>query len=211
MEKKPKDEDLGEEARNPSADEDAETVEPVPLGEVDGGAFAPEEEASEATGELLKRLDEAEEKARENEDRYLRTVADLENFRRRAARDREDLRETALAGLIEDLLPAMDNLRLGLQAADNHPEAADVAAGFRMVADQLRKTLESYGLEEIDPSGAEFDPNLHDCVAHQPHAEQAEGLVIETVRPGFRLKKRLIRAASVVVSSGPPESGSGES
>ncbi len=185
-------------------------VEETPVGEVPEAEISQPAEtdaADDPRDEVLKRLNEAEERAQANEDRYLRTVADLENFRRRAARERDELREIAVAGVIEDLLPAMDNLRLGLQAADNHPEAEDVAAGFRMVADQLRKTLESYGLEEISPDGGEFDPNLHDCMSHQPHDELAEGVVIQTVRPGYRLRKRLLRAASVVVSSGAPESG----
>ncbi len=166
----------------------------------------PDGESSE-TGELLKRLNEAEEAARANQEKYLRTVADMENFRRRAAREREDLRDMAVASVIEDLLPAMDNLRLGLQSADNHPEAKEVAYGFRMVADQLKKTLESYGLTEEEPTGKTFDPNLHDCVAHQADEEVPEGEVIQTIRPGFRLKKRLLRAASVIVSSGPPAEG----
>ncbi|MFP4353413.1 MAG: nucleotide exchange factor GrpE [Puniceicoccaceae bacterium] len=154
--------------------------------------------------ELLKRLNEAEESARIHREKYLRTVADLENFRRRMAKERDDLREMAVASVIEELLPAMDNLRLGLRAADNHPEARDVAEGFRMVAGQLRKALESFGLEEESPTGGTFDPNLHDCMAHEPHDEIPEGVVVQTVRPGFRLRKRLLRPASVVVSSGPP-------
>lgn len=168
------------------------------------------EEQSE-TGELLKKLNEAEETAKANQERYLRTVADLENFRRRAAKEREELRDVAIASVVEDLLPAMDNLRLGLQAADNHPEAKDVAYGFRMVADQLKKTLESYGLQEEEPTGKTFDPNLHDCMSHQAHEEVPEGEVIQTVRLGYRLKKRLLRAASVVVSSGPPSEEKEES
>jgi len=166
------------------------------------GASAEEENPST---ELLKRLNEAEESARVHQEKYLRTVADLENFRRRMAKERDDLREMAVASVIEELLPAMDNLRLGLQAADNHPEAKDVAEGFRMVAGQLRKALESFGLEEESPTGGTFDPNLHDCMAHEPHDEVPEGGVVQTIRPGFRLRKRLLRPASVVVSSGPSE------
>ncbi len=194
-------------------EETAEAVEAEPVDEpVPDSSDETDVETDDPTGELLKRLEESEAKAKEYEDRYLRTVAELENFRRRAARDRDDLREVAVAGVIEDLLPAVDNLRLGLQAADNHPEAAEVAAGFRMVADQLRKTLEAFGLEELDPTGEEFDPNLHDCMSHQPHEEVGEGKVVNTVRPGYKLKKRLLRAASVVVSSGPPADGeNGES
>jgi len=188
------------------SNEAAEAVNAEPVEEpAPDSSHETDAETDDSTGELLKRLEESEARAKEYEDRYLRTVAELENFRRRAARDRDDLREVAIAGVIEDLLPAVDNLRLGLQAADNHPEAAEVAAGFRMVADQLRKTLEAFGLEELDPTGEEFDPNLHDCMSHQPHDEAEEGTVVNTVRPGYKLKKRLLRAASVVVSSGRPE------
>lgn len=169
----------------------------------------PQEVDSSPLGDLMKQLDDSEAKAKEFEDRYLRTVAELENFRRRAARDRDDLREMATANVIEELLPAVDNLRLGLQAADNHPEAAEVAAGFRMVADQIKKTLESLGLEELDPTGGVFDPNLHDCMSHQPDETVEEGNVVSTIRPGYKLKKRLLRAASVIVSSG--NSGADES
>jgi molecular chaperone GrpE len=211
---------MDEKKPQPSQEDDPlapeEPAGEVPESEVFAGAEAEEKTASggtgdDASGELLRRLDEAEERAKSHEERYLRTVADLENFRRRAAKEREELRDVAVASLVEDLLPALDNLRLGLQAADNHPEAKDVAYGFRMVADQLRKTLESYGLEELSPDGETFDPNLHDCMSHLPHAEVPEGGVIETVRPGFRLKNRLLRPASVTVSSGPGDAADGES
>ena len=172
---------------------------------------SPDENEDEEEDPILKRLNEAEEAAKTNQEKYLRTVADLENFRRRAARERDELRDMAIGSVVEDLLPAMDNLRLGLQAADNHPEAKDVAYGFRMVADQLKKTLETYGLVEEEPTGKTFDPNLHDCMSHEPHEEVPEGDVIQTVRPGYRIKKRLLRAASVVVSSGAPTEGKDES
>ena len=181
---------------------DAPIEEPEPVEPETGEA---EEEEESPSTELLKRLNEAEESARSHQEKYLRTVADLENFRRRTAKERDDLREMAIASVIEELLPAMDNLRLGLQAADNHPEAKDVSEGFRMVAGQIQKTLESFGLEEESPTGQAFDPNFHDCMAHEPHDEVPEGQVIQTVRPGFRLRKRLLRPASVVVSSGPSE------
>ncbi|MGE9290755.1 MAG: nucleotide exchange factor GrpE [Puniceicoccales bacterium] len=188
-----------------------ETAEETEVVEEQSAENAEETGDSSETGKLLKRLNEAEEAAKANQEKYLRTVADMENFRRRAAKERDELRDIAVASVIEDLLPAMDNLRLGLQAADNHPEAKDVAYGFQMVADQLKKTLESYGLQEEEPTGKTFDPNLHDCMSHQPHDEVPEGDVIQTVRLGYRLKKRLLRAASVVVSSGPTSEDKEES
>ena len=71
-----------------------------------------------------------------------------------------------------------------------------------MVDDQLKKSLSEQGLEELLPDGETFDPNLHECISHQPSDEVAENHVIETVRAGYRLNGRLVRAASVIVSSG---------
>jgi len=166
-----------------------------------------EENQTNPASELLRRLDEAEETARDMKEKYFRVMADLENYRRRAAKEKEDLRDYAIASVIEDLLPAMDNLRLGLEAARESEAAKGIADGFRMVADQLIKTLEGYGLEEKDPTGEIFDPNLHDCMSHQSDPETEEGVVLQTIRPAYRLKGRLIRPAYVIVSSGTPDSG----
>ena len=135
--------------------------------------------------------------------RYLRSVADLENYRKRMAREKQEIIRSAAANVIESLLPVLDNMKLGLQAAENHPEAKDVTIGFKMVDDQLKRSLSEQGLEELMPNGETFDPNLHECIAHQPSADVEEDKVIQTVRAGYRLNERLIRAASVIVSSGP--------
>lgn len=173
--------------------------------EISENAENASEETEENSGnELLRRLNEAEETAKEMKEKYFRVMADLENYRRRAAKEREELRDYAISTVIEDLLPAMDNLRLGLEAAKQSEAAKSIADGFRMVADQLIKTLEGYGLQEHNPTGETFDPNLHDCMSHQPDPEIEEGVVLQTIRPGYRLKSRLIRPAYVIVSSGTP-------
>ncbi|MDP4878825.1 MAG: nucleotide exchange factor GrpE, partial [Opitutales bacterium] len=102
----------------------------------------------------------------------------------------------------------LDNMKLGLQAAENHPEAKDVTVGFKMVDDQLKRSLSEQGLEELLPDGEVFDPNLHECIAHQPSEDVKEDHVIQTVRAGYRLNERLIRAANVIVSSGPAKADS---
>ena len=135
--------------------------------------------------------------------RYLRSVADMENFRKRIAREKQDIIRSAAANVIESLLPVLDNMKLGLQAAEQHPEAKDVTFGFKMVDDQLKKSLSEQGLEELIPDGESFDPNLHECIAHQASDDVEEDHVIQTVRAGYRLNERLIRAANVIVSSGP--------
>ncbi len=159
--------------------------------------------AAETVEPELSELEKAQAEAAEMKSRYLRAVADMENYRKRMAREKQDIIRAAAAGVVESLLPVLDNMKLGLQAAESHPEAKDVTIGFKMVDDQLKRSLAEQGLEELLPDGSAFDPNLHECIAHQPSAEVAEDYVIQTVRSGYRLNDRLLRAASVIVSSGP--------
>jgi molecular chaperone GrpE len=169
-----------------------------------------ETEAAEATATEVEtpvvevsELEQAQKEAAEMKTRYLRSVADLENFRKRMAREKQEIIRSAAANVVESLLPVLDNMKLGLQAAENHPEAKDVTVGFKMVDDQLKRSLQEQGLEELIPDGEVFDPNFHECIAHQPSADVEEDKVIQTVRAGYRLNERLIRAANVIVSSGP--------
>lgn len=163
---------------------------------------APEQEESAAEPEQSE-LEQAQAEAAEMKARYLRAVADMENYRKRMGREKQDIIRGAAAGVVEELLPVLDTMKLGLQAAENHPEAKDVTIGFKMVDDQIRKILSEQGLEELVPDGEPFDPNMHECIAHQPSGEVEEDHVIQTVRAGYRLNDRLIRAANVIVSSGP--------
>jgi len=139
-----------------------------------------------------------------SQDRYLRAVADLENFRRRTVREKEELRLYAASRVLEDLLPALDNLASAVAAAKQ--SGADVKAlvgGVEMVQAQLKSALTSHGLKEITPLGLAFDPHQHEAIAHQPSAEVKEEHVLTVVRTGYSLNGRLLRPASVVVSSGP--------
>lgn len=161
---------------------------------------ATEEEA--ASEPELSELEKAQNEAKEMKVRYLRAVADLENYRKRITREKQDIIRSAAGCVVESLLPVLDNMKLGLKSAENHPEAKEVTSGFKMVDDQLKKSLSEQGLEELTPNGETFDPNLHECISHQPSNEVAEDHIIETVRAGYRLNERLLRAASVIVSSG---------
>jgi len=147
-------------------------------------------------------LEKAEAEAAEMKSRWLLSVADMENYRKRIGREKQDIIRSAGASVVESLLPVLDNMKLGLQAAENHPEAKDVTLGFKMVDDQLKRALSEQGLEELIPDGEAFDPNFHECISHQSSSEVDEDKVIQTVRAGYRLNDRLIRAASVIVSSG---------
>ncbi len=157
---------------------------------------------NEAGQKLEERLVAAKQEAAVNFDRYARAVADLENFRKRTLREKEELRMFAAAGLMEDLIPILDNLGLGLSAARQQTDVTTIVDGLALTMEQLKSTLLRHGLKELNPTGQRFDPNFHECISHQPSAEIGEEQVMQVVRLGYTLNGRLLRPASVVVSSG---------
>lgn len=146
----------------------------------------------------------AKKEAADNYERYLRSVADMENLRRRTVREKDELRQFAAGRVLEDLLPVLDNLALGLTAAKApNADLKNLVGGIGMVQEQLKSALANHGLKEINPVGQKFDPNQHESIASQPSAEIPEGSVLQVVRIGYSLNGRLLRPASVVLSSGP--------
>lgn len=135
-------------------------------------------------------------------DLALRSQADFENFRKRAAREKEDAVKFANASFLERLIPILDNFELGLNAARGSAADSPILAGMDMVAKQLNDFLLSSGVEPVNGEGATFDPNLHEAVAQEASAEVAEGVVIRQLRKGYKLRERLLRPATVVVSKG---------
>ena len=136
-------------------------------------------------------------------DLALRSRAELDNYRKRVVREKEEAIRYANGALLEDLLPILDNFELGLSAAKHAPEAAGIVQGLEMVRKQLEDFLRAHGVETLDAVGAPFDPNVHDAVAEEHSDEVAESHVLRQSRRGFKLRDRLIRPASVVVSKGP--------
>ncbi len=197
-----------------AADNTAEAEAPQKdVAEATAGEASSDEESVEEEKELT--VEELlQQSQKEKEDLYqkvLRAAADFENFRKRSIREKEELRKYAVSGLVEDLLPALDNLELGLAAADNHAEAKAVADGFRMVAQQITSILQNNGVECVNPEGETFDPNFHESVGFQPSDEVEDHKVIQVVRKGYSLNGRILRAANVIVSSGPATKEEGES
>lgn len=158
---------------------------------------------SAAPAPVEEQLAAARKEAAGNYERYMRAVADLENFRKRTVREKDELRQFAAAGVMEDLIPIMDNLSLGLLAARQQTDVKSVADGIGLVLEQLKATLDRHGLKEINPEGQPFDHNLHECISHLPSNDVAAEQVSQVVRRGYTLNGRLLRPASVVVSSGP--------
>ncbi|HRJ48453.1 MAG TPA: nucleotide exchange factor GrpE [Opitutaceae bacterium] len=153
---------------------------------------------------LEEQLAAAKAEAAAHYDRFMRAAADHENFRKRVAREKDELRQFAGARVLEDLLPVLDNLGLGLAAA-RQPKAdlAALTGGVELVLTQLKAALANHGLKEINPAGQPFDAHQHEALSQQPSAEAPEGTVLTVIRTGYALNGRLLRPASVVVSSGP--------
>ncbi|MDE0860624.1 MAG: nucleotide exchange factor GrpE [Akkermansiaceae bacterium] len=143
----------------------------------------------------------AEQEAERWRETALRTAADLENYRKRMARERsEDLR-FARAGLVEELLPVFDNFSMGLQMAEKEQDSM-IYKGMAMVKGQLDDFLEAQGLKEVSTTGV-FDPNLHDAVAEEEKEGAEAGEILFVKRKGYTLHDRLIRAAGVIVAKAP--------
>jgi molecular chaperone GrpE len=136
-------------------------------------------------------------------DLALRSQADFENYKKRAAREKEEAVKYANSALLDRLMPVVDNFELGLEAARGEGETSPVFSGMSMVLKQLMDFLTEQGLQPIDAAGLKFDPNLHEAIAHEPSKQFPEGVVIRQTRRGYRMKDRLLRPSSVVVSSGP--------
>ena len=135
-------------------------------------------------------------------DLALRSQADFENYKKRAAREKEDAVKYANSSLLQRLVSILDNFELGLAAAKTESEHSPIYSGMVLVQKQLNDLLEENGLQAIEAEGKKFDPNLHEAIAHEP-SESAEETVISQARRGYRFKDRLLRPARVVVSSGP--------
>ncbi len=133
-------------------------------------------------------------------DHLRRLQAEFENYRKRVRREAEELRLRASEGVVESLLPVVDNMGRALEAADRHEEG-QLIAGLQLVAGQLRAALSAQGLEEVPASpGDEFDPTVHEAVMTQPSDDHDEGAVLEVLERGYVLHGRLLRPAKVVVA-----------
>jgi len=174
-------------------EQDAATEEPF----VAAGTSAPAAETAE-TDPLVALTAEVEKW----KDIAHRSAAELDNYRKRVARDMQDARSYANTDLLRTLLPIMDNFEMGLEAARVENEQSMIFMGMSMIRRQFTDFLKETGVEELNPQGAAFDPNLHEAVSQEASNEVSEGTVLRVLRRGYKIKDRLLRAATVVVSSG---------
>jgi molecular chaperone GrpE len=151
---------------------------------------------------LQQALAESEERARSHWDQYLRAVAELENVRKRAARDVEAANRYGLEKLIEELLPVRESLELAVQNAAR-ADVRSLAQGQEATLKLLNKALEKLGVTLIDPLGEPFDPARHEAMMMQESATAEPNSVLKVVQPGFELNGRLLRPARVIVARAP--------
>lgn len=168
---------------------------------VEPAAPSPETAAAPAAGEST----DFQAEAARFKDLALRAQADLDNYRKRATRDKEDSIRYANSTLLEKLLPILDNFELGIEAARSAPDTASIVQGMAIVQKQLQDFLKSHGVEPVPAEGEVFDPAHHEAVAQEHSPEVPEGHVVRSLRKGYKLKDRLLRASSVTVSKGAAE------
>jgi molecular chaperone GrpE len=149
---------------------------------------------------LADQLADAQAERDENYQKYVRALADMDTYRRRVMKEREDDRRFAPLSLVKDLLPNLDNLRRAIDAAKTANRIEDLSKGVDMVLKQVDETLAKHGASPITSVGQPFDPNLHEAVAQAPSADHPPMTVLQEFERGYVLHDRVIRPSKVLVS-----------
>ncbi|MBN1381702.1 MAG: nucleotide exchange factor GrpE [Deltaproteobacteria bacterium] len=174
----------------------------------DTSAHPPEEDVIKKTTEdsdkemtdLTIKLQEKEKEAAENYDKYLRAVAELENYRKRAQREKADSIKYGNENLIRDILPHIDSLERALEHADASENFEAFKEGLKLVREQLLGCLEKHGVEKIDACGKEFDPNVHEAMLQVENDAHEHNRVVDELETGYLLHGRLLRPAKVSIN-----------
>ena len=148
--------------------------------------------------ELKEELARKEKEVTANYDKYLRAVADLDNYKKRAIREKTDIIKYGKEDIIKDILPFVDSL----DRASEHAEISDVQAfkeGIKLIQEQLLSCLKKHGVEKIDSVGLDFDPNFHEAMMQVESEEHAENKVVNEVQKGYLLNGRLLRPSKVCI------------
>lgn len=158
-------------------------------------------EEGERYRDLERALAEAQNEAKENYDRMLRASAEMENFKKRIAREMTDFKKYANESLIRALLPVVDNLELAIQSSsqDEHCNS-QVVEGVTLTLAELTKVLEGFGVKAVSAEGQPFDPKYHQAFVQEENDKLPENTVIKEFQKGYLLHERLIRPAMVIVS-----------
>lgn len=190
------------EAEAKKSDDQAEASPAENAGEqpaAENAEYKPEESAEQPAEDPTEAL--KAELAAAN-DRTLRLMAEFDNFRRRSAKEQLDIIETANGKLLEKLSEVQDNFERAFAAENKAQDLEAFEKGMQLIYNQFTKVLTDAGLEQIDPTGKEFDPNLHEALMQQPSETVPEGNVVTVFQKGYKLKNKILKTAKVIVSSG---------
>ncbi len=144
------------------------------------------------------------EELQDTKDKHLRLLAEFENFRRRTVKENFELIGSANAKLLAKLTDVLDDFNLAFDPKHKSDKLEDVEKGMRLIFNKFKNLLADEGLTEIDPAGAEFDPNLHDALMQQPSDTVAENHVSQVLMKGYKAKDKILKHAKVIVSTGKP-------
>ncbi len=193
-----------------NANDGSEAENDAEIGGAETGAPA------EAAAEEIDELSRLRIEAADMRDRALRTMADMENLRRRTEREVADAKQYAVANFARDMLSVSDNLQRALSAisedarANADPALKSLLEGVEMTERDMLNLLDKYGVKRIDPKGEKFDPNFHQAMFEVPNPDAAHGSVIEVVQSGYLIGERVLRPALVGVAKGGPKPNEGE-
>ena len=163
---------------------------------------SPKHKAVKVSEQELEQLKAKAAQAEENWDKFLRAAAEMDNYRKRVTREKDELVRNTHERFIGGLLPVLDNLE---RALDHSAAGTPLHEGLLQVQKQFQQALADFGLVEIQaPRGSQFDPNVHEAVSHVESAGHADGAIVEQLQSGYKLADRLLRPARVVVSKGLP-------
>jgi molecular chaperone GrpE len=157
-------------------------------------------------GQLEAALAKAEQDKKDNWDKYLRAVADLENFRKRGKRDLDDAKADAKTRVLKEMLPVVDNLERAVEHAEKEGDGTStgIVDGLKLVLRQFLTAFERADVTPVDAANQPFDPNLHEAISQMETDAQPPGTVVQVLQRGYRLGDRLLRPALVVVAKGKP-------
>ena len=179
------------------AGEEARLEDVIPH-QADAADSAPDEQAEES---LDTQLEKAQATIKDYWDQMMRLRAEIDNNRKRADRDIENAHKYAIRGFVEDLLPVVDSMEMGQQAAAaDNATLESIREGSQLTMDMLIQVLQKNGLERIDPAGEKFDPERHQAISMIDSDQVETGMVLEVMQKGFVLNERLVRPAMVVVA-----------
>jgi molecular chaperone GrpE len=173
-------------------------------GETEVGAISGDrgEKLSNTTGkeeELMVKLQEAESRAAENYDKYVRAVAELDNYKKRAIREKADAIRYGNENLLRDILPLLDNMDRALEHACNSDDFDAFKKGLKLLQDQFLVCLQKHGVEQIEAVGKDFDPHVHEAMLQVESGEHEQSKVVSEFERGYLLNGRLLRPAKVSV------------